>query len=55
VEVSDHDHIYHQSHFRCNRCNRPLVETQVTMTEVFRCPKCLHETLKFNGSDICWD
>ena len=55
VEVSDHDHIFHQSHFRCSRCNRPLVQAEIMKRETFRCPKCLHETLKFNGSDICWD
>jgi len=55
VEVSDNQKIYHRSHFSCSRCNRPLMQTEIMMMEVFRCPKCLHETLKFNGSDICWD
>lgn len=48
VEVSDHNHIFHQSHFRCSLCHRSLVQTEIRMMEVFRCPKCLHETLKFN-------
>jgi Zn finger protein HypA/HybF involved in hydrogenase expression len=55
VEVYDDYEVYHRTHFRCSRCNRPLVQTEVDFMETFRCPKCLHETLKGDGSFIDWD
>lgn len=55
VVVIDHQQIHHCSDFRCSRCNKRLEEKEVGLMETFRCPKCVQETLKSDGSFINWD
>ena len=53
VEVYKGGTIYHQSSFRCKKCNHELVEKKIDLREVYNCPSCNSPVFMFGN--ILWE
>lgn len=52
VEVYKGGTTYHQSSFRCRKCNREMVENKIDLGKVYNCPSC--HCPEFMLGNILW-